>query len=75
MVNFVIKNFDGETLIIETYDGGGGATFSKDDSGIENVKADAPEASTTLYNLNGVSVKNPPAPGIYIQGDGKKVVK
>lgn len=75
MVNFVVKNFDGETLIIETYDGSGGATFSKDNSGIENVKADTPEASSALYNLKGMAVKNPTAPGIYIQGDGKKIVK
>lgn len=75
MVNFVIKNFDGEKLIIETYDGSGGATFSKDDSGIENIKADAPEASSTLYNLNGISVKNPTTHGVYIQSDGKKIIK
>ena len=75
VVNFVVKGFDGQTLTIETYDGSGGATFSKNNSGIADVSADAPEASTTFYNLNGIAVKNPTAPGIYIQGDGKKVVK
>lgn len=75
LVNFVIKNFDGETLVLETYDGSGGATFSKDNSGIDNVKTDATEAASTLYNLNGIVVKNPISPGIYIQGDGKKVIK
>lgn len=75
MVNFVIKKFDGETLIIETYDGSGTAEFIKSNSGIENVSADYSEASSTLYNLNGVSVKNPTTHGIYIQSDGKKVVK
>lgn len=75
MVNFVVKNFDGQTLTIETYDGSGGATFSKGNSGIESVGADTTEADTTIYNLNGVVVKNPTAPGIYIQGDGKKIVK
>ena len=75
MVNFVIKNFDGETLTIETYDGSGIATFSKENSGIDDVNADTPETSSTLYNINGMAVKNPTSPGIYIQGDGKKVVK
>lgn len=75
MVNFVIKNFDGQTLIIETYDGSGGATFSKDNSGIGEVNVDTPEASSTLYNINGMIVKNPTRPGVYIQGDGKKFVK
>lgn len=75
VVNFVVKGFDGQTLTIETYDGSGGATFSKNKSGIADVSADAPEASTTFYNLNGMSVKNPATHGIYIQGDGKKIVK
>lgn len=75
MVNYVIKKFDGETLVIETYDGSGIAEFTRDNSAIENVKADAPEASSTLYNLNGVVIKNPTTHGIYIQGDGKKVIK
>ena len=75
MVNYVVKSFDGETLIIETYDGNGIAEFTKDNSSIENVKADLPEASDMFYNLNGVSVKCPSAPGLYIKGDGTKVVK
>lgn len=75
MVNFVITNFTGDKMTLQTYDGSCWLELTKDNSGIENVKADAPEASSTLYNLNGVSVKNPTTHGIYIQGDGKKIVK
>lgn len=75
MVNFVVKNFDGENLTIETYDGRGGATFAKGSAASNAVNVDASEASSTLYNLSGMAVKNPTTYGIYIQGDGKKIVK
>lgn len=75
VVNFVITNFNGSEMTLQTYDGSCWLELTKNNSGVENVKADAPEASSALYNLNGIAVKNPTAPGIYIQGDGKKVVK
>lgn len=74
MVNFVITNFNGEEMTIETYDGSGIATFTKSDSGISEVSADMPEATQT-YTISGMGVKNPITHGIYIQGDGKKIVK
>lgn len=75
MVNFVITNFTGSEMTLQTYDGSCWLELVKDNSGVESVGADAPEAKATIYNLNGVVVKNPTAPGIYIQGDGKKIVK
>ncbi len=75
VVNFVVTNFAGDKMTLQTYDGSCWLELVKDNSGIADVSADAPEASTTFYNLNGIAVKNPTAPGIYIQGDGKKVVK
>lgn len=75
MVNFVITKFTGDEMILQTYDGECWLELVKYNSGVENVSADRPEASSTLYNLNGVSVKNPTTHGIYIQGDGKKVIK
>lgn len=74
MVNFVIKNFDGNTLTIETYDGNGGATFTNDNSGINEVKADTPEASN-VYNINGIKTENPTAPGLYIRSNGDKFIQ
>lgn len=75
-LNFVIKNFDGKTLSIETYDGNGIAEFVKSNSaGTEAINADAPEAEVTTYDINGLPVENPTAPGIYIQSDGKKFAK
>lgn len=75
MINFVVKNFDGQTLTIETYDGNGTATYIKDSAGVNDITAEAPDAEVTTYNLNGLPVENPTAPGVYIQSDGKKVVK
>ncbi len=75
MVNFVITKFTGNEMILQTYDGECWLELVKYNSGVENVSAGRPEASSTLYNLNGVSVKNPTTHGIYIQGDGKKVIK
>lgn len=76
MLNFVIKSFDGEKLIIGTYDGEGIATFIKSNSGdVANITTETPETEVTTYNLNGVPVKNPATPGVYIQSDGKKIAK
>ncbi|MDO5395801.1 MAG: hypothetical protein Q4F07_07545 [Bacteroidales bacterium] len=75
-VNFVIKSFDGSTLTIETYDGNGGATFSKNDSGVDAISADPlVKEKEKTYNLNGVEVSNSPAPGIYIRGREKVLIK
>lgn len=75
IVNFVITNFTGSEMTLQTYDGSCWLELIKGNSGIESVSADTTETDTTIYNLNGVVVKNPTAPGIYIQGDGKKIVK
>lgn len=75
MVNFVITNFTGDEMTLQTYDGSCWLELVKSNSGIDDVNADTPEASSALYNLKGMAVKNPAAPGIYIQGDGKKVIK
>lgn len=75
VVNFVITNFTGDKMTLQTYDGSCWLELVRDNSGIDSVSADTPEADTTIYNLNGAVVKNPTAPGIYIQGDGKKIVK
>lgn len=74
MVNFVIKNFNGNSLTIETYDGSGGATFINDNSGVNEVSADTPEAYS-IYNSNGIKIENPTAPGLYIRGNGDKFIK
>lgn len=74
-VNFVITAFDGESITLKSYDGLHGMILKKSSASINDVSADTPEADTTIYNLNGMVVKNPTAPGIYIQGDGKKIVK
>lgn len=75
LVNFVITNFTGDEMTLQAYDGSCWLELVKNNSGIENIAADTPEASGVLYNLNGVAVKNPTTHGIYIQGDGKKVAK
>lgn len=75
MVNFVITNFNGSEMTLQTYDSSCWLELVKGNSGMESVNADTTEADTTIYNLNGVVVKNPTEPGIYIQGDGKKIVK
>lgn len=74
MVNFVIKKFNGDTLIIETYDGNGGATFTNENSGISEIKANNPEASS-IYTINGVKTENPTAPGLYIRSNGDKFIQ
>lgn len=75
MVNFIIKNFNGNTLTIETYDGSGGATFTNENSSISEVRADSSEASTIIYNINGIKMENPTTPGVYIRGNGEKFIK
>lgn len=76
MLNFVVKSFDGEKLIIGTYDGQGIATFIKRNSaGVADVTAEPSESEIITYTLNGVPVKNPAAPGVYVRSDGKKIVK
>lgn len=75
-INFVITDFDGETMTLTSYDGKHGVVLKKNDSSaIDNTNANTPEADTTIYNLKGMVVKNPTAPGVYIQGNGKKIVK
>ena len=74
-VNFVITAFDGENMTVKSYDGLHGMILKKASVGLNDVSADTPEADTAIYNLNGMAVKNPAVPGIYIQGDGKKIVK
>ncbi len=44
-------------------------------SGIESVGADSDEADTRVFNLMGIEMKGELAPGIYIRGGKKFVVK
>lgn len=74
-LNFVITSFDSESITLTSYDGKHGVIMQKYNSGVENVSADRPETSSLLYDFNGLAVKNPTTHGIYIQGDGKKIIK
>lgn len=74
-VNFIIKSFDGNVMRITSYDGKHGAYLVKDNAGAGSVNADASEAEISTYDIKGLPVENPTAPGIYIQSDGKKFAK
>ena len=75
VVNFVITGYNGQQLTLQTYDGKSQLILVKDSSSVSNIKVDDDVQNNTLYDLNGIPIENPTTPGIYIQSDGKKVVK
>lgn len=74
LLNFVVTQFDGSTMTLQTYSGDGTLYLTKDTSaGVNAARIDAPKG--TAYTIAGIKLPTPEkVKGVVIQ-NGRKVIK